>query len=90
MLLDLISLDGSLVPIQLPIIDESPGDIEAEYEDAVNILEDSVLDSESSDGGVMFYNEAEENGSDDAMGDVTEEQKTAEKTASSQVRPIDI
>lgn len=90
MLLDLISLDGSLVPIQPPIIDESPGDIEAEYEDAVNIPEDSVLDSESSDGGVMFYNEAEENGSDDAMGDVTEEQKTAEKTAPSQVRPIDI
>ena len=72
------------------MIDESPGNIEAEYEDAVNIPEDSVLDSESSDGGVVFYNEAEENGSDDAMGDVTEERKTAEKTASSQVRPIDI
>ena len=76
--------------IQTPTTDESSGGIEADYEDAVDIPEDSVLDTESSDGGTMFYDEAEEKGSDDAMEDVTKEQETAKKDIPSQVRPIDI
>ena len=48
------------VPIEFPAVDEQLNDVQEDFE-AADIPENSVLDSESSDGVAMSYDEHEEN-----------------------------
>ena len=61
------------MPIEFPAVDEQLDDVQEDFE-AADIPENSVLDSESSDGVAMSYDEHEEN----ALGDYAMDENTRE------------